>query len=71
MKETCAVKIVSKTPGRLSEEGEREETDPLQRPIIHHSDEIEADESKVQGESGYQPNEIKMKIVKRQIDLSD
>ena len=39
---TCAVNSLYNTPGRLSERVERRTTDPLQRPVIHQLDEIEA-----------------------------
>ena len=54
MKESCAIKSVSKTPGTSNEGIERRTTDPFQRPAIHQSDEIGADDSEEQEGSIYQ-----------------
>ena len=59
MKESGAVKTISKTPGRCSEKIECRTTDPLQKRLYHQSDEIEVDDSEEQKESSCQSNEIK------------
>ena len=59
MNESCSVYSRSNTPGQLSEGVKRRTTDPLQRPEIHKSEKIEAEDSDEQGESSCHPYEIK------------